>query len=199
MRRRIEIIELFQKHIGIKGYKMKKKFKVLLVMGSFCIIAAAILMILWLWYIQLKTNKQLKESVTFELEEIQSYMAQAQKEKIALLAAKFGVPEPHLVTLLDEYRTKHDVIYRLRKNVSGERQTAEIKKSDRNVDLNFDQTLTDLSNRYGIPKEKIADILIDYKTMGALEKGNIIENIITGGTKSSLVKFSIKELLGFLR
>ena len=97
-------------------------------------------------------------------------MISPNKEKIALLSFKYDIEKTMLESVLDEYLSKHDFIYKLYKKTESKQ---EIIKEDYEVNLNFQETLDELSNKYNIPKSKLANIIIDYKIWSACEeKGN---------------------------
>jgi len=78
------------------------------------------------------------------------------KEIWALLSVKYGIDEKALVNLLDEYENEHNIAHHIRKSLASDNVIPK-----RNV--NYIETIISLSNKYSLPKEKIASMLLDYK------------------------------------
>lgn len=75
--------------------------------------------------------------------------------------------------MLDEYLSKHDIFYNLMKDVNSKGEKQQSKKGDLEVNLNFEETIDELSNKYNIPKNKLSNTIIDYRIWSACEeKGN---------------------------
>lgn len=89
----------------------------------------------------------------------QDFVAAPHKERTALLSVKYNIEESKLESLLHEYLSEHDLFYRAF-------ETAETKKKvDLRINLNFRDTLTVLSNKYNIPKDVLANLIIDYRIL----------------------------------
>lgn len=120
-----------------------------------------------------KTDEQkaaLKKEKTQFSEE---FMARHHKEKIALLSFKYNIDEAKAESILDEYLYKHDIFYSLHKEARSQVKSKQNKKVDFKINLNFKETLNELSDKYNIPKEKLSDIIIDYRIWSVCEeKGN---------------------------
>ena len=98
------------------------------------------------------------------------FMTKGHKEISALLSIKYNIEEVTLESILDEYLTKHDFSYFLARSL---RKKEKVNIYDK-IDLDFKGTLTMLSSKYNIPKETLASIIIDYKSlksMGSAEYG----------------------------
>ena len=110
-----------------------------------------------------------KEKAQFSEE----FMARHHKEKIALLSFKYNIDEAKVESILDEYLYKHDIFYSLHKEARSRVKSKQNKKVDFKINLNFKETLNELSDKYNIPKDKLSDIIIGYRIWSVCEeKGN---------------------------
>ena len=102
-----------------------------------------------------KTNKQ----------SLKTYFLQKDKEKFSLLSIKYKIDEVTTEKIIDEYLSKHDILFKAlaedRDKNSGQKQLE--------IDRNFQATLNDLSIKYSISKEIIANLIIDYKVWSGCE------------------------------
>ncbi len=108
-------------------------------------------------------TKKLEKKLQKEKSEqfAKDFMAKGHKEIVALLSIKYNIEEPTLESILDDYLTKHDLWYFLARS---SRKKEKVNIYDK-IDLNFKETLTTLSSKYNIPKETLANIIIDYKSL----------------------------------
>jgi len=81
-------------------------------------------------------------------------------EKVALLSMKYNIEETKVENILNEYSSKHDFLYQLGKKIFNEKE--ETPKQEE-VKQNFQETISELSIKYNVPKEILASIIIDYK------------------------------------
>ena len=82
------------------------------------------------------------------------------KEIISLLSLKHNVDEQIAENIFDEYLLKHDSFFRF------------VKLNDldsMNVSTEYRKTITELSKKYNIPENKLAEIIYDYRLFSALE------------------------------
>lgn len=171
--------------------KWKTSTKILVVAGFILILVIALFLT---WWTQSRSRKQMKEETLQQLLQVDAIMSQPQKEQIALLALKYGIEEATLEKILGDYSAKHDITKKVRSNITGE--GAEPDTSGFKVDLNFAATINALSLQYAISPDRLAALLIDYRVMSAVDKGNALESLLSAKAKQSIVKFSLKELLG---
>ncbi len=176
--------------------KMKTRTKILIGCG---VLFLAILTLLVVWWVQSRTGNEMKDDVTAQLCDVDALMCQPHKEMVALLSAKYAIDELQLEQILEEYDAKHDVALKLRKGITGEAPAEQGKATEPKVNLNFAETLNTLSSKYLLPKDKLAAILIDYRVLSGVEKGSLVDKLLTGNMKNSVMKLSIKELLGGVR
>jgi len=76
-----------------------------------------------------------------------------------LLSSKYNIEEKKLRNILDEYLSKHDLVYSI----------AIKKKEGLYEGENYQETILELSKKHNISKEKIANLIIDYKIWAELE------------------------------
>lgn len=172
----------------MKNWKMSTK---ILVVAGFILILVIILFLTW--WVQNRSRREMKEDAIKQILQVEAIMSQPQKEQIALLALKYEVEEGLLEKILADYSAKHDVTQKVKSNLAGE--VAAQQNPGFTVDLDFAGTINALSLQYNVPKERIAALLIDYRVMAAVDKGNAIERLLSTKAKQSIVKFSMKELL----
>jgi subtilase family serine protease len=79
----------------------------------------------------------------------------SEKEIMALLSVKYNVDEKIMEKLIDEYKYEHRYIGSLRQQL---KDNVVMKRN-----LNYKNTIMSLSDKYSLPKEKVASILLDYK------------------------------------
>lgn len=106
-----------------------------------------------------KLEKKIEEEKSEQF--MKDFMAKDHKERVALLSIKYNIEESTLESILDEYLTKHDFGYALKKSL-GEKEKRNIYDK---IDLNFKETLTMLSSKYNISKETLASIIIDLRSL----------------------------------
>jgi len=176
--------------------KMKMRTKILIGCG---VLLLAILTLLVVWWVQSRTGSEMKDDVAFQLCEVDALMSQPHKEMVALLSAKYAIDELQLEQILAEYDAKHDVALKLRKGIAGEATAEQGKGTEPKVNLNFAETLNTLSGKYLLPKDKLAAILIDYRVLSGVEKGSLVDKLLSENMKNSVMKLSIKGLLGGVR
>ena len=108
-------------------------------------------------------TKKLEKKLQKEKSEqfAKDFMAKGHKEIVALLSTKYKIEETTLESILDEYLTKHDLLYLLTKS---SKKKEKVNIHDK-IDLNFKETLSILSSKYNLSKETLASIIIDYKSL----------------------------------
>lgn len=96
-------------------------------------------------------------------------IGEPKKEDVALLAAKYELG-PDLVTkLIDEYLTENDWSYRVvKESLQGKKQLKPIDPLNENADPS--RTIIKLSNKYNVPTQIVASIVIDYMVFKKLEE-----------------------------
>jgi hypothetical protein len=120
-----------------------------------------------------KTNEQKAALKKEQAQKTEDFMSRNHKEKVALLSFKYDIDESKVESILDEYLFKHDIFYRLKEGVRSRLKNKQVREVTSEINLDFQKTLSELSNKYNIPKNKLSDIIIDYRTWSACEdKGN---------------------------
>ena len=159
------------------------------------VIALLAVFAIGLWWVRTRTDKEMKAEVLSQMSQVEAVMSQSQKENVALLSVKYGVEKERLEKILDAYRYKHDVAYRVNKDISSEKKTGRDGRSPAGylaVDLDFGVTIDNLSVQYDIPKDRLASLIADYKIMSRLEKDNALELILSSKARQSVMQFSLK-------
>ena len=135
-----------------------------------------------LWWVRTRTDKEMKAEVLNQMSQVEAIMSQSQKENVALLSLKYGIDKARVEKILDTYQYKHDVAYRVNKDIAGGRNS----RLDRGahggflaVDLDFGATIDNLSVQHEVPKDRLASLIADHKMLSRLEKDNALE--IIGG------------------
>lgn len=148
-----------------------------------------------LWWVRTRTDKEMRAEVLNQMSQVEAIMSQSQKENVALLSVKYGVDKDRLEKILDAYRYKHDVAYRVNKDIASDNKTGRGSHGQGGylaVDLDFGVTIDNLSVQYDIPKERLASLIADYKILSRLEKDNALEVILSSKARQSVMKFSLK-------
>lgn len=175
--------------MGKTRSKAKKFFIytfVILFLGAFA---------LGLWWLRTRTALDTRRDLLAQIHSIEALMSQSRKENIALLSAKYGLEPPQLEQLLDAYLSRHDVAYRMNKELSSRKKEGSVDGPGPlsiEPDTNFGPTLETLSVRYNLPKERLAGLIADYKVLSRLEGDNAIEAVLSSKGKESMMKFSLK-------
>jgi len=159
------------------------------------VIALLAVFAIGLWWVRTRTDKEMKAEVLSQMSQVEAVMSQSQKENVALLSVKYGVEKERLEKILDAYRYKHDVAYRVNKDISSEKKTGRDGRSPAgylSVDLDFGTTIDNLSVQYDIPKDRLASLIADYKVLSRLEKDNALELILSSKARQSVMQFSLK-------
>jgi len=99
-----------------------------------------------------KTETPQKKSFDNALTEM---VTPSKKEIMALLSVKYGVDEKVVEKLIDEYKYEHRYIGSLRQQL---KDNVVMKRN-----LNYKNTIISLSDKYSLPKEKVASMFLDYK------------------------------------
>ena len=81
-------------------------------------------------------------------------------EKVALLSVKYNIEATKAENIINEYLSKHDFFYKLRKKIFDEKEERHKKEE---VKQNFQETISELSVKYNVPREILASVIIDYK------------------------------------
>jgi len=115
-----------------------------------------------------KSNTQGKENITDQF--VEELLSQSRKEKVVLLSIKYNIEESKVESILDEYLSTHDYLYRLMKEPSDEGKSEQNTKDAFTINLNFKETIDTLSRKYNIPEDKLAAIIIDFRMWTACEK-----------------------------
>lgn len=118
-----------------------------------------------------KTDEQKAAKLEKSNQFFEDFMSHPHKEKVVLLSLKYDIEKTKLESVLDEYLSNHDIFYDLMKDVyskGGKQQNK--NKGDLEVNLNFEETIEGLSNKYNIPKNKLSNIIIDYRIWSACEE-----------------------------
>ncbi len=146
-----------------------------------------------LWWVRTRTDKEMRADVLNQMSQVEAIMSQSQKENVALLSVKYGIDVPRLEKILDAYRYKHDVAYRVNREISNDKKGGRGNQGGYlSVDLDFGTTIDNLSVQYDIPKDRLASLIADYKVLSRLEKDNAIELILSSKAKQSVLNFSLK-------
>jgi len=148
-----------------------------------------------LWWVRTRTDKEMKAEVLSQMSQVEAIMSQSQKENVALLSVKYGVDKDRLEKILDAYRYKHDVAYRVNRDIARDSKTGRGGRGQGGylaVDLDFGATIDNLSVQYDIPKERLASLIADYKILSRLEKDNALEVILSSKARQSVMKYSLK-------
>lgn len=148
-----------------------------------------------LWWVRTRTDKEMKAEVLSQMRQVEAVMSQSQKENVALLSVKYGIEKDRLEKILDAYLYKHDVAYRVNKDISSEKNAGRDSRSQGGylaVDLDFGTTIENLSVQYDLPKDRLAGLIADYKVLSRLEKDNALEVILSSKAKQSVMKFSLR-------
>lgn len=141
---------------------------------TLCLIFGLVILFLGGCESEQKLEKKLKEEKSKQFSK--DFMAKDHRERIALLSIKYNIEESTLESILDEYLTKHDFTYGLTKSL-GKREKWDIYNK---IDLNFRETLYMLSSKYNVSEEKLANIIIDYKSLkskGASELNDLDDKV----------------------
>ncbi len=145
-----------------------------------------------LWWVRTRTDKEMRAEVLNQMSQVEAIMSQSQKENVALLSVKYGIEVGRLEKIIDAYRFKHDVAYRVNKEISNEKNDGRNQDGYLKVDLGFGTTIDNLSAQYDIPKDRLASLIADYKVLSRLEKDNALELILSSKAKQSVLNFSLK-------
>lgn len=148
-----------------------------------------------LWWVRTRTDKEMKAEVMNQVNQVEAIMSQSQKENVALLSIKYGIDRDRLEKILDAYRYKHDVAYRVNKDISRDDKSGRDGRGQGGylaVDLDFGTTIDTLGVQYDIPKDRLAGVIADYKILSRLEKDNALELILSSRAKQSVMKYSLK-------
>ena len=148
-----------------------------------------------LWWVRTRTDKEMRADVLSQMSQVEAIMSQSQKENVALLSVKYGIDKDRLEKILDAYMYKHNVAYRVNKDIAADRKAGRQSRGNGGyltVDLDFGVTIDNLSVQYEIPKERLASLIADYKVLSRLEKDNALELILSSKAKQSVLNFSIK-------
>lgn len=159
------------------------------------VIALLTVFAIGLWWVRTRTDKEMKAEVLNQMSQVEAMMSQSQKENIALLSVKYGIEKARLEKILDAYLYKHDVTYRVNKDISSDKKTGKDSRSQGGylaVDLDFGTTIDNLSVQYDIPKDRLASLIADYKVLSRLEKDNALELILSSKARQSVMQFSLK-------
>ncbi len=81
-------------------------------------------------------------------------------ERVVLLSMKYNIEATKVENILDEYSSKHDFLYQLRKKIFKDKEE---KHKQAEGKQNFQETIRELSIKYNVPREILASIIIDYK------------------------------------
>ena len=148
-----------------------------------------------LWWVRSRTDKQMKADVLNQMSQVEAIMSQSQKENVALLSVKYGIDKDRLERILDAYMYKHNVAYRVNKDIADDKKAG---RDGRNrggyfsVDLDFGVTIDNLSVQYDIPRDRLASLIADYKLLSRLEKDNALEFILSSKARQSVLNLSLK-------
>ncbi len=148
-----------------------------------------------LWWVRTRSDKEMRAEVLNQMSQVEAIMSQSQKENVALLSVKYGIERGRLEKILDAYRYKHNVAYRVNKDIADDKKAGRDSRKQGgylDVDMNFDATIDNLSVQYEIPKDKLASLIADYKVLSRLEKDNALELILSSRAKQSVLNFSLK-------
>ena len=148
-----------------------------------------------LWWVRTRTDKQMKADVLNQMSQVEAIMSQSQKENVALLSVKYGIEKDRLEKILDAYMYKHNVAYRVNKDIAADKKAGRDNRNQGgylNVDLDFGVTIDNLSVQYDIPKDRLASLIADYKVLSRLEKDNALELILSSKARQSVMQFSLK-------
>ncbi len=148
-----------------------------------------------LWWVRTRTDKEMRAEVLNQMSQVEAIMSQSQKENVALLSIKYGIETARVEKLLDAYRYKHDVAYRVNKDISNENKAGRGSRDAGGylkVDMDFGVTIDNLSVQYDIPKDRLASMIADYKMLSRLEKDNALELILSSKAKQSVMQFSLR-------
>ncbi len=148
-----------------------------------------------LWWVRTRTDRQMRADVLNQMSQVEAIMSQSQKENVALLSVKYGIEKGRLEKILDAYMYKHNVAYRVNKDIGVDKKTGKESRGNGGyltVDLDFGVTIDNLSVQYEIPKDRLASLIADYKVLSRLEKDNALELILSSKAKQSVLNFSLK-------
>ncbi len=173
-----------------KPMSRTKKFLIGVLVFSFLSMFALVL----LWF-NARNEKEMRQDIQAQIQNIEALMAHSKKENIALLSVKYGVEPVQLEHLVDAYRYRHDIAYRMKRDIAGggeKEGRGGASTSRMQPDQNFGATLDNLSVQYNIPRDRLAGLLADYKVLSALEKEDVIETMLSTKARSSMMKFSFR-------
>ncbi len=148
-----------------------------------------------LWWVRTRTDKQMKADVLNQMSQVEAIMSQSQKENVALLSVKYGIDKDRLEKILDAYMYKHNVAYRVNKDIGDDKKAGHNTRTEGGyltVDFDFGVTIDNLSVQYEIPKDRLASLIADYKVLSRLEKDNALELILSSKAKQSVLNLSLK-------
>jgi len=106
------------------------------------------------------------------LGELLSNLGRPNAEKVELLAAKHQIGGPAFSNCVHEYLRAHDTTYLMfERIIAGEKFNAAARASYGNTNVTVSETLTQLSLKYVVPREKLAGAIADYLVWKAAESG----------------------------
>ena len=107
------------------------------------------------------SKKQMsKEEIDHETEVMAEMLLELDKESVALLAIKYSLEEVTCRNILKDYFEQTSNVHRILKEVFFDQKT-DPTPPQQPTDL----AIKSLSEKYSIPKEKIASLIIDYKNL----------------------------------
>ncbi len=148
-----------------------------------------------LWWVRTRTDKEMRAEVLNQMSQVEAIMSQSQKENVALLSVKYGIQKEKLEKILDAYMYKHNVAYRVNKDIADDKKAGRDSRRQGgylDVDMDFGLTIDNLSVQYDIPKDRLASLIADYKVLSRLEKDNALELILSSKARQSVLNFSLK-------
>jgi predicted transcriptional regulator len=164
----------------------------IIIIASF--IALLVLAIFLIWWFQSRTKSEMKDDAMGQVLQLDAIMCQARRETVALLAIKYSLDEQVVDKMLQEYEQRHDLATKVKSNIEGEAPAD--PQSSVTVNLNYAETVALLSSQYLISPDRLAALLIDYRVLSSMEKSNPLEALLSSKAKQSIMKYSLKELVG---
>ena len=134
---------------------------------------------LGLWWARTRTEREMRQDLLAQVASLEALVSRSHEENVALLSIKYGIDPARLEGILDSYLCQHDVVYRMKKGITRESIAP---------NLAFGATLDNLSVQQGIPRERLAALITDYKILSRLDRDDAIDRRLARGAKQSMMK-----------